>query len=48
MPRLGKVVRAELGEIVFPSVLGGYVQELMVLAVERDSRCGGDARSGLL
>jgi hypothetical protein len=47
MPRMGKVVHAELGEIVFPSaVRGGYMP--VVLTVERDSRCGGDARPAVL
>jgi len=49
MPRMGKVIHEELGEIMFPSVRGGYMRRSQWCALwNAIRRRGGDARSGLL
>jgi integrase len=49
MPRMGKVVDAKMGEIVFPAPQGGiHAAQLVVIALALSTRRRRDARSGLL
>jgi hypothetical protein len=49
MPRMGKVVDAKMGEIVFPSAAGRiHASQLVVIALALNTRCRRDAWAGLL